>query len=80
MTQSDIVISHRITAKLDTDALAALTQSYMRGDLDKFLNELPRVKGAAIVLDDSNEKIFPIRVRPRLSWHGGNDPELLMKE
>jgi energy-coupling factor transporter ATP-binding protein EcfA2 len=80
MTQSDVIISHRITAKLDTDALAALTQSYMRGDLDKFLNELPRVKGAAVVLDDNNEKIFPIRVRPRQTWHGGSDPELLSKE
>ncbi len=80
MTQSNIIISHRITAKLDTDALGTLTQSYMRGDLEKFLNELPRVKGAAIVLDDNNEKLFPIRVRPRQSWHGGSDPELLSKE
>jgi uncharacterized protein len=80
MTQSDIIISHRITAKLDTDALGMLTQSYMRGDLDRFLNELPRVKGAAVVLDDNNEKIFPIRVRPRQTWHGGSDPELLSKE
>jgi hypothetical protein len=80
MTQSNIIISHRITAKLDTDALATLTQSYMRGDLDKFLNELPRVKGAAVVLDDNNEKLFPIRVRPRQTWHGGADPELLKKE
>ena len=80
MTQANIVISHRITAKLDTDALGTLTQSYMRGDLDKFLNELPRVKGAAIVLDDANEKLFPIRVRPRQTWHGGSDPEMLKKE
>jgi len=80
MTQSNIIISHRITAKLDTDALATLTQSYMRGSLDKFLNELPRVKGAAVVLDDNNEKLFPIRVRPRQTWHGGSDPELLRDE
>lgn len=80
MTQSDVVISHRITAKLDTDALATLTQSYMRNDLDVFLNELPRVKGAAIVLDDNNEKLFPIKVRPRQTWHGGSDPQLLEKE
>jgi len=80
MTQANIVISHRITAKLDTDALGTLTQSYMRGDLDKFLGELPRVKGAAIVLDDANEKLFPIRVRPRQTWHGGSDPEMLKKE
>lgn len=80
MTQSNIVIAHRVTAKLDTDALGTLTQSYMRGDLDTFLGELPRVKGAAIVLDDANEKLFPIRVRPRQTWHGGSDPEMLKKE
>ncbi len=77
MTQSDIIISHRVTAKVDTDALSMLTQSYMRGDLDVLLNELPRMKGAAVVLDDSNEKIYSIRVRPRFTWHGGSDPDAL---
>ncbi len=77
MTQSDIIISHRITAKVDTDALQMLTQSYMRGGLDQLLNELPRVKGAAIVLDDNNEKLYSLQVRPRQSWHGGDDPNAL---
>ena len=74
MTQSDTILSHRITAKLDTDALGMLMQSYMRTGLDKYLNELPRVKGAAIILDDSNEKMYPMRIRPRFTWHGGNAP------
>jgi len=74
MTQSDTIISHRITAKLDTDALGMLMQSYMRNGLDKELNNLPRIKGAAIVLDDSNEKMVPMRVRPRFTWHGGESP------
>jgi len=30
ITQSDIVISHRLTAKIDTQALGAIMQSYMR--------------------------------------------------
>ncbi|MFH1072328.1 MAG: ATP-binding protein [Nanoarchaeota archaeon] len=74
MTQADTIISHRITAKLDTDALGALMQSYMRLGLDKFLNELPREDGAAIILDDNNERMFPIRIRPRFTWHGGESP------
>lgn len=74
MTQSDIIISHRITAKLDTEALGMLMQSYMRQGLDKELNNLPRVKGAAIILDDSNERMYPMRVRPRFTWHGGESP------
>ena len=74
MTQSDIVIAHRLTAKLDVDALGLLMQSYMRKGLDEELNVLPPVKGSAIVFDDSNERIFPIQVRPRFTWHGGGSP------
>lgn len=80
MTQSDVVISHRITAKIDTDALSALTQSYMREGLDKYLNELPAAKGSAIVLDDNNERIFPIKIRPRFTWHGGGSPFAVKEE
>ncbi len=74
MTQSDTLISHRITAKMDTDALGTMMQSYMREGLDTFLNQLPRVMGAAIILDDSNERMFPMRMRPRFTWHGGESP------
>ena len=74
MTQSDVVISHRVTAKVDTESLGMLMQSYMRQGLDKELNNLPRLKGSAIVFDDSNERIYPMRVRPRFTWHGGESP------
>lgn len=74
MTQSDTVIAHRITAKMDTDALGTLMQSYMRKGLVEELDNLPREKGAAIIFDDTNEKMYPIRVRPRFTWHGGGAP------
>ncbi|MBD3203733.1 hypothetical protein GF327_05530, partial [Candidatus Woesearchaeota archaeon] len=80
MTQSDTILSHRITAKLDIDALGMLMQSYMRQGLDKFINELPRVKGAAIILDDNNEKMYPMRIRPRFTWHGGEAPTAVKKQ
>jgi uncharacterized protein len=80
MTQSDVIISHRITAKIDTDALATLMQSYMRVGLDKMLDGLPRLSGAALILDDNNEKMFPIQIRPRFTWHGGESPIALKKE
>lgn len=80
MTQSDIVISHELTAKLDIDALKTLMQSYMRESLDKQLNELPKVKGAGIIFDDVNEKSYPIRVRPRFTWHGGDAPSAIHKK
>ena len=80
ITQSDIVISHRLTAKIDTQALGAVMQSYMREGLDQQLNYLPRVKGAALIFDDNNEKIYPMRIRPRYTWHGGATPSVILKK
>ncbi|MBI1935040.1 ATP-binding protein [Candidatus Woesearchaeota archaeon] len=80
ITQSDVVIAHRLTANIDVQALGGLMQSYMRQGLDKELNLLPSEEGAAIVFDDINEKLYPIRVRPKYSWHGGSAPSALPKE
>ena len=80
MTQADIIIAHRVTANIDVQALGSLMQTYMRAGLDKELNILPRVKGAAIVFDDVNEKMYPMRVRPRLTWHGGEAPSAILKK
>ena len=74
LTQSDIVISHRLTAKVDIDALNIMMQSYLLEDIQTFMNGLPKLKGSAIILDDNSERIYPIRVRPRMSWHGGESP------
>ncbi len=74
MTQSDLVISHRITAKPDIEALNSMMQTYLISDLQKYLNDLPRLKGSAIILDDNSERIYPMRVRPKISWHGGEAP------
>jgi len=79
MTQSDIVISHRVTARLDVDALNDVTQSYMKSDIAAKLNGLPRLKGSAIILDDNSERIYPMRVRPRFTWHGGEAPMAIKK-
>ena len=80
MTQSDIVLAHRITAKMDTEALGLLMQSYMRTGLVEELDRLPRVKGAGIMFDDNNEKMYPMRIRPRFTWHGGSSPTAVPEE
>jgi len=80
MTQSDTIIAHRITAKIDTDALGTLMQSYMRAGLDKELDDLPRTTGAALILDDNNEKMYPIQIRPRFTWHGGSAPTAIKEK
>ncbi|MEM4263297.1 MAG: ATP-binding protein [Candidatus Woesearchaeota archaeon] len=80
MTQADILLAHRLTAKMDTDALGSLMQSYLRTGLDRELAGLPSVPGAALAIDDVNERIYPIRIRPRFSWHGGSAPEAIKEK
>src|SRR3990167_6568777 len=77
MTQSDIVLAHRLTARLNIEALSQLTQSYMRQGLEQEIYHLPRVKGSAVIFDDANERIFPVQLRPRFTWHGGGSPTAL---
>ncbi len=74
MTQSDTVLSHRITTKIDIDALSMLMQSYMREGLNSMFDNLPRRKGSAILFDDTNERMIPVQIRPRFTWHGGESP------
>ena len=74
ITQTDIVLSHRVTAKRDLTALNSMMQSYLPGAIEKYFNMLPRMRGSAIILDDNSEKIYPLQVRPRFTWHGGESP------
>ena len=74
MTQSDIVIAHRVTAKPDIEALNQIMQTYLLENIKTSLDNLPTHKGSAIILDDNSERIYPMRMRPRLTWHGGESP------
>jgi DNA helicase HerA-like ATPase len=80
MTQSDVVISHRLTAKPDIDALNSIMQTYLLENIKQTMDKLPSLKGSAIILDDNSERIYPIRVRPRLTWHGGEAPTAVKVE
>lgn len=74
MTQSDLVISHRVTSQSDLEALNRIMQSYLLESIKQYMDDLPDLKGSAIVLDDNSERIYPMRIRPRFTWHGGEAP------
>jgi len=74
MTQSDVILSHRLTNKNDIDALNDIMQTYMLSTIQKAMNEIPHDKGSALILDDNSERLYSIRVRPRFTWHGGEAP------
>jgi len=77
ITQSDIVLSHRITASFDLESLDKVFLSYNSKGSKALFNSMPRVKGCAIIMDDKNERLHTMQVKPRVSWPGGEDPNAI---
>lgn len=77
ITQSDIVLSHRITSSFDLEALDKIFLSYNSKGSKALFNSMPRVKGCAILMDDKNERLHTMQVKPRFTWHGGEDPNAI---
>ena len=75
LSQCDLVLSHRLTAQQDLDALSGIMQSYMRQDLSRKIDGLPDEPGAGVILDDNSERSFSVKMRPRKSWHAGGTPD-----
>ncbi len=74
LAQCDLILSHRLTAKNDIEALKSIMQTYMLFDISTYINELPKLQGTALILDDNSERIYKVRVRPKQSWHAGASP------
>ena len=75
LSQCDILLSHRLTAKQDIEALGEIMQSYMRHDLKHYIDALPDRPGTGLILDDNSERVYPVQMRPRKSWHAGGTPD-----
>ncbi len=71
VSQSDLLVAHRLTAGPDVDALATAEATYLAGDL---VARLPTGTGEALVVDDASETAHSVRVRERRTPHGGGDP------
>src|SRR3990167_9310124 len=80
MTQSDIVISHRLTSSSDLKALNSIMQNYLLEDITTQMGNLHSLKGSGLILDDNSERIYPMRVRPKFTWHGGESPSAVKAE
>ncbi len=74
LSQMDIMFVHRLTAQADIEALGEIMQTYMRYNITELIDNLPRQNGAAVILDDNSERVYPVQVRPRKSWHAGGTP------
>jgi len=72
LSQCDIILSHKITTKEDIDSLNKLSQDYMGGELKTYIRNI-KGNGEAVMVDDENESVNMIQVRPRRSKHGGGE-------
>lgn len=76
LSHSDLVFCHRLTAHEDIQSLTRLRPTYMKGDVEATIKQIGIEKGVALIIDDVVETAHIIRIRPRLSWHGGDDPDV----
>jgi hypothetical protein len=74
LSHSDIIICHRLTAQEDIDMLSRIRPTYMHGDIAESIKKMGDEKGVALLVDDTSESVHVIKVRPRVSWHGGAEP------
>jgi hypothetical protein len=68
VSQADLLVAHRLTARDDREALARARPAYMR---DSFDERMPTTVGAALVVDDATESVHAVQVRERRTAHGG---------
>lgn len=73
LSHSDIIICHRLTAQDDIDALSRIRPVYMHGDIAESIKKIGEEKGVAFIVDDTSESSQLVKIRPRLSWHGGGE-------
>ncbi|MCK4636411.1 MAG: ATP-binding protein [Methanomicrobia archaeon] len=80
LTQCDTTIIHRITAKNDVDAIGEKISDVKMTDnninIIDYLRNLPKNPGYALIHNDLTENLISIKIRPRISRHGGSTPKL----
>jgi len=72
LSQCDIILCHKITTKEDINSLNKLSQDYMGSELQTYVRNIDNV-GEAVYVDDDEETVSMIKVRPRKSKHGGDE-------
>ncbi|MWG35592.1 ATP-binding protein [Halomarina oriensis] len=73
VSQSDLVVMHRLTGRADLAAFRETRPTYVGDDFEARMPERP---GDAMVVDDATEGVHAIRVRERLTPHGGASPRV----
>jgi len=71
ISQSDLLISHRLTSYDDIEALRKAQPTYMDTSIDE---RMPTSPGEVVVIDDATETVHSVQIRRRDTPHGGDSP------
>lgn len=71
ISQSDILISHRLTSLDDIEALRKAQPTYLDASLTE---RMPTEPGEVVIVDDSTETVHTGQIRRRETPHGGDSP------
>ena len=74
ISQSDVLLSHRLTATADIEALAAARPTYIDASIR---DRIPDGVGEAVVIDDTTEAAVTVQVRERRTPHGGDSARVI---
>jgi hypothetical protein len=77
LSQSDIIICHRLTSRDDISALEMVRPTYMQKGIADAIHKMGEGKGVAFIIDDTTEASHIVQMRPRFTWHGGDEPSSL---
>jgi len=73
ISQSDILVAHRLTSREDLTALQQAQPTYMTESLDE---RMPTEPGGVAIVDDATETVHAAQVRERDTPHGGDSPSV----
>lgn len=71
ISQSDLLLAHRLTDERGIDALEAAQPTYLSGAL---VERLPSEPGEVLAIDDATESVHSLGIRRRDTVHGGDSP------
>ena len=80
LSHADIIICHRLTSQEDIDALSRIRPTYMYSSIEESIKKVGDERGVALIVDDTSESSHIIKIRPRISWHGGADSLIIEPE
>lgn len=72
ISQCDIIVIHKITNTDDILAVNKLSQDYMASEMKIYIRYLKN-PGEAVMVDDEKERVLILKVRKRITRHGGEE-------